>query len=82
MQAFRRRGALLVTVPSLQESLDALQVPGKHRIISTQKRELVSFCAAWSHTRLFVFQMFLIPVNRLNFIVFRHSYTQHIGLLW
>ncbi|XP_005812129.1 uncharacterized protein LOC102226181 isoform X1 [Xiphophorus maculatus] len=27
MQAFRRRGALLVTVPSLQESLDALQVP-------------------------------------------------------
>ncbi|XP_007578198.1 uncharacterized protein LOC103156174 [Poecilia formosa] len=26
MQAFRRRGALLVTVPSLQESLDALQV--------------------------------------------------------
>ncbi|MED6271375.1 hypothetical protein CHARACLAT_019634 [Characodon lateralis] len=27
MQTFRKRGSLLVTVPSLQESLDALQVP-------------------------------------------------------
>ncbi|XP_038156796.1 uncharacterized protein zgc:109986 [Cyprinodon tularosa] len=27
MQAFRRKGSLLVTVPSLQESLDALQAP-------------------------------------------------------
>ncbi|KAM4724494.1 uncharacterized protein FYW61_014906 isoform 2-T7 [Anableps anableps] len=27
MQAFRKRGSLLVTVPSLQDSLDALQMP-------------------------------------------------------